>query len=410
MAMEDRHPRRDNPARRRRPLQPSGLETLESRELMAYSALGYSLPDLSIRNAFSGPIAAYGGEVAVTVDVANLGASSLAEPLNLAPGATSTADAPASVVNVYLVRNPRLNPERGIFIGTVNVPAIPQNRLARVTATINLPANRPAGYPDSGQNVFLAYKIDAGRQVQDFDRTNNVFRSKTPILLTPNLPQLETVAFEVPANLSPGDAFFPELKVANYGAAPTDVQAPVLVQVVASIDQDFGPGDQLLASFSVANIEPYALAPTQRAIIGDVNLIDPPNFVSLTTTDAVTLPTLPSEYFIGVIVDPFDQIREIDELAAEASPRLEQVKLVRPSGVDLPAAGVVGSPSTTVFPYFPYNGSATATPIAFSSTEAPATTVLSADTTPTNRPGAGRDRFLSAALARRAQRRAFGRG
>src|SRR5438105_4542509 len=63
-------------------------ERLEGRELLSYSPLGFSLPDLTVTGR-AAPIAAYGGPLAVEVDVRNLGASSLIEPLNLEPGAGS---------------------------------------------------------------------------------------------------------------------------------------------------------------------------------------------------------------------------------------------------------------------------------------------------------------------------------
>lgn len=347
---------RESSRRSRRPVAAARLESLERRDLLAFTPLGTSLPDLAVADAFAGPVAAYGGQVAVTIDVSNLGAASLNEPNNLAPGAAGATTSTPTTADVYLTRSARARPGTGILLGSVDLTAIPQNRLARFTTTVDMPAARPARFPDSGANVFLQVVIDPDREAQDFDRSNNFTRRGIPVFLTPNLPQLQATALELPDGLSPGDAVIPELKVANFGSAPTAVQTAVVVQVVASLDTDFGPGDQVLASFTVPNINPLSLAPTKRVVLGDVNLDDPPNVVQLTTDQAVILPTFPSEYFVGVVVDPLNQIREIDELDRLPSPALSPVLRVRPTGVDLPPAGVVGDPNppTNFFPNPPF--------------------------------------------------------
>jgi hypothetical protein len=349
-------------SRRRRQLL-SGVEALEPKSLMAFTPLGTSIPDLAVSSVFAGPVAAYGGQVAVTIDVANLGAASMVEPENLAPGDPGNTASSPTTANIYLTRTARAKPGTGELIGTVDIGSIPQNRLARFTTTVSMPTTRPARFPDSGSNVYLNVFIDKNRTVQDYDRANNFTKRGVPVFLTPNLPQLQSTALELPDGLSPGDAVIPELKVANFGSAPTNLQVPVVVQVVASLDKDFGPGDQVLATFTVANINPLALSPTKRLILGDVNLTDPPNVVALTSGTAVTLPSSPSSYYVGIVVDPLNQIREIDELDSLPSPRLEQLRLVMPTGVDLPPAGVDSNPNdpTNFFPNPPVFSTTTTT-------------------------------------------------
>ena len=80
---ESRRTRRNGNDRRRPCL--AIVETLERRELLAYSGLGFSLPDLTV-TGFASPVASYGGPVTVTVNVRNIGASSTLEPLALSPG------------------------------------------------------------------------------------------------------------------------------------------------------------------------------------------------------------------------------------------------------------------------------------------------------------------------------------
>lgn len=342
IARDDSQPRRPFKPRRRGL---AGFDRLEPRELMAFTPLGTSLPDLAVARVFAGPVAAYGGQIEVAIDISNLGAASLNEPENLAPGNPGATASSPTTAEIYLNRSPRARPGTGILLGTFDVSSIPQDRLARFTTTVDMPTTRPARFPDSGANVFLSVLIDPDRVVQDYDRTNNFNRRGVPVFLTPNLPDLQAIALQLPDGLNPGDAVIPELKVANYGSAPTNLQAPVVVQVVASLDTDFGPGDQVLATFTIANIEPLSLAPTKRLVLGDVTLTDQPNVVTLTSDTAVTLPATPANYFVGVVVDPLNQIREISELDRLASPRLEPVLPVGPTGVDLPPAGVVGNPN-----------------------------------------------------------------
>ena len=72
----------DRRARRRNNL--TDFEVLEGRQLLSYSSLGYSLPDLSITGQ-AGPVAAWGGSLTVKVILKNTGASTIGEPLSLTP-------------------------------------------------------------------------------------------------------------------------------------------------------------------------------------------------------------------------------------------------------------------------------------------------------------------------------------
>src|SRR4051812_42689851 len=114
--------------RRRRGADLAPLETLEGRDLLAYTPLGVSLPDLAA-SGFAAPVAAWNGPLAVTVDVRNLGASSLTEPLGLEPGTTSTADAPPSDVGVFISSRPFFRPGTSLQVGSLPVGEIRQNTL-----------------------------------------------------------------------------------------------------------------------------------------------------------------------------------------------------------------------------------------------------------------------------------------
>jgi len=356
--MLDRHPRRNGDVKRRRAgrkrASPLSAERLEDRQLLAFTPLGFSIPDLAILNSFNGPVAALGGEVTVTVDVSNLGQSSLPEPLAQFPGARSTADAPPSEIEVFLTNRPHGLFSPRVSLGTIELPSIPQNRLLQIQETFTLPTQLPPGFPTTGDNAFITLVLDPDREIRDLDRTNNFTRNASPVLLVPRLPELAATGLALPPTLNPGDTVIPEVKIANFGAAPTNEQAPLLVQVVASLDTDFGPGDVVLSSFQIPNVNPLSEAPTELPVFGDVRLTEPPNVVTRTATDPVALPDFDQPFFVGVAVDPFDQILEIDEIDRPPSSRLEQIRSVASSGLDLPPAGVAPvEPTNLPFPFPP---------------------------------------------------------
>lgn len=349
--MTERHPWRGNSSKARHKMAPAIVETLEGRQLLAYTPLGFSIPDLAILDAYSGPVAAFGGPLSITVDVSNLGQSSMPEPFAQFPGSPSTADAGPSEIAVYLTADPHFPFRNRVQIGTIDVPSIPQNRLAQVTGTFTLPDSPPPGFPTTGGVGFLTLELDPDREIRDLDRTNNVFRTATPFQLIPNLPELQAVALGLPPVMNPGDTIVPQVKIANYGAAPTNLQAPVVVQVVASQDPFFGPGDIVLGTFTVDNILPLSQAPTQHFVPGDVNVIDPPNFVTLDAMQAVALPDTGGPYYVGVVIDPLDEIQQI----TNDENRLQLPQLVTNSGLGLPPAGVIGEPTDQPFPFPPFN-------------------------------------------------------
>ena len=345
--------RRDHAARNRRAAVRLETEALEGRQLLSYSPLG-SLPDLTVTGQ-AGAIAAYGGPLTVTLDVRNLGAASTIEPLNLQPGSTSTADAGPSHVGVYLLRTPHARPggAGSVLIGEVPIPGVPQNSLVTVSQTLQMPA-KPHRFPGSGGNVYLAFRADDLGEGDDLDRTNNT-GPIVPLTIEAALPDLTTIALDVPPTIQPGDTIAPSIKIANYGTVDTATQGPVTVLLVASTTTNFGPTDVILGRYQIDDLPGLSQAPQRRTVLGDVNVDDPPNVITLDTTTGdqpnVTLPTGLGNYFIGVIVDPLNTIRELHEIGSGPSSALQQVHRV--SVVPgLPPAGIQSAPSpdTNLFP------------------------------------------------------------
>lgn len=78
------------------------------------------------------------------------------------------------------------------------------------------------------------------------------------------------------------------------------------------------------------------------------NNVTPARNVETFTGAAVTLPTSPSTYFLGVVIDPNNTLTQLS-LPAN---RLELIRTVGPATSGLPPAGVVSTPLNPV-PQFP---------------------------------------------------------
>lgn len=321
----------------------ASVEALETRDLMAYSPLGYSLPDLKL-NAYSARTAAWGGPLGLQVDVQNIGASSINEPLNLAPGSTSTADAPATTVSVFASTLPGAR-GRVVPVGNVAIPATPQNSESNVTTSITLPP-RPAGFPANG-TVYFTLVVNNNRSILESNYANNVRRLQAGVTVADPLPELQTVALDIPANLQPGDVITPTIRIANFGNANTAPQGPITVVLVASLNKTYGPGDAVIGSYTIPSLPGLSEVPTTSNLAGDEN-VEPPANYNTTTLAPLQLPVTPGRYFIGVKIDPNDTIRE----QTPNTPALEFVQQVRRIPGLTPTTRIVDVPVGNV-PTFP---------------------------------------------------------
>jgi hypothetical protein len=369
--LDARYPRRGRRAPGTRTI--AGLEALESRQLLAYSPLGFSLPDLTVQ-AFSAPVASWGEPIAVTATVYNIGASTITEPFNQLPNCvpstnlpgqgapgSSHADAPPSVISVFASTRPGKGPF--IDLGQLAAPAIPQNTLAVVSGDITLPA-KPVGFPQFGK-IYLTYVVNGNGAILESATSNNADLSHQPVTLAPALPNLVVTEFSVPTPLVPGETVTPVIQVANLGTAPTNQQGPVTVQVVAATSTNYGPGDQILATYTIANIPPLSAVTTTVPFGGSLNVQTPSNIVTL-DSQAVTLPSTPPVYFLGVKVDPFHVIRQQGQFAtsrldafAKVGPPIPGFSPTTATGATpvaytfpnpLPAVAVVTTPAPPVVP------------------------------------------------------------
>lgn len=345
--------RRSAASRGRRRSASFALDPLERRDLLAWSPLYASLPDLTV-DGIAAPVAAYGQPIAVTVDVRNLGANTF-PVYNQEQGAPTTADSPPGRVTVFASSRPRFSTRSVVQVGSFDIPSVKQNSLAQFTRAVTLPRSRKL--PADGGTVYLYFRVETPvRPTPDFDLTNNTTRVGVPVQTAPALPDLFGYALDVPPTMQPGDVISPTIQIVNYGTADPGAQGPFDVILVASEDQNFGPGDVVLARTTVTSVAPLSLVPMKDVVLGDVNLFTPLNVETLAATSPITLPNTPDEYFLGVVVDPENRITELSEIGRGPDPVLNPVRRVGPPLHGMPPAGVATTPAdpTLVFPYPPF--------------------------------------------------------
>ncbi len=359
---------RDNRrARRRTDL--AALEQLEGRQLLSYSSLGYSLPDLQVRG-LAGSVATWGGSYSVTVILQNTGASTIIEPLSLVPASEvaigpngslvppyyvpSSADAAASQVGIYLTPRPH-SLAGAIEIGTATA-AVAQNDIDEFTVPLTLP-QQPAGFRAAGV-YYIRLVANVNQTILESNLSNNVSAPIPVRFITPALPQLQATALDLPDSLQPGDTVAPTFQITNLGTANTNLQGPVQVALVASTTPDFNLGSSIVGLYTLpAGIPGQSSAAVENSARHHARLygskiynnnVTPAANVETYTGAAVTLPTSPSTYYLGLVIDPYNTLTQLS-LPAN---RLELIRTVGPATSGLPAAGVVSTPLSPI-PQFP---------------------------------------------------------
>ena len=356
--------RDDRRARRRTDL--ASLEQLEGRQLLSYSSLGYSLPDLKI-SGLAGPVASWGSTYQVTVVLQNTGASTIIEPLSLVPASEvtvvndslvppyyvpSSADAAASQVGIYLAPRPH-SLAGAIEVGTATAQALSQNDIERFNVSLTLP-QQPAGFRAAGV-YYIRLVANQTQSVLESSFSNNVSAPIPVRFISQALPQLQATALDLPDALQPGDTVVPTFQITNLGTANTDTQ--VQVALVASVTPDFNLGSSIVALYTLPAIPGQSSAPVKNSarhharLYGSTiynNNVTSAQNVETFTGAAVTLPTSPSTYYLGLVIDPNNTIKQLS-LPAN---RLELIRTVGPATSGLPPAGVVSTPLSPV-PQFP---------------------------------------------------------
>jgi hypothetical protein len=354
----------DRRARRRTGL--AAPEHLEGRELLSYSSLGSSLPDLRV-TALASPVAVWGQPYNLTPIVQNIGASTIVEPLSLVPAdqvevgpdgflvppywVPSTSNVPESQIGVYLTRRPH-GLAGAVKIGTITAPPVPQNDVVQVPTQLVLPA-RPAGFANSGQ-YFLRLVANDNGAILEGNTANNVSPPIPVRFAAVALPRLTATALGVPPVMQPGDTIRPTIQITNLGSGGTAPLGPVEVALVASVTPDFNLGSSIVALYTVTdNIPGLSNTPTRPIRhrrhpglpLRPLNNVVPAQNVTTIFGAPVTLPSSPELYFLGVVIDPNNKLPSI------GSPdRLQQIRQVGPPIAGLPPAGVVSPPLDTSFP------------------------------------------------------------
>ena len=361
---------RDNRrARRRTDL--TALEQLEGRQLLSYSSLGYSLPDLQV-SGLASPVATWGSTYTLTVVLKNTGASTIDEPLSLVPASEvaigpdgspvppyyvpSSADAAASPLNIYLAPRPR-SLAGAIKIGTTTAPPITQNDIEEFNVSLTLPS-QPAGFRTSGV-YYIRLVANATNSVLESNFYDNVSAPIPVRFVSLALPELQATALDVPDSLQPGDTIVPTFQITNLGTANTDTQGPVQVALVESVTPTFTLGSTIVATYTLpSGIPGQSDAPVRNSarrhtrLFGSStynnNVTPNNNVVTFTAPTPVTLSTSPTTYYLGLVIDPNITLKQLS-LPAN---RLELIHTVGPASSGLPAAGVISTPLSPV-PQFP---------------------------------------------------------
>ena len=338
--------------RARRQTDVSALESLEKRTLLSFSTLGYSLPDLTITGE-TGPRAAWGGTIDVSVYLDNIGASSTTEPMSQLPpteqqaagslyGSTSASDAPDSMIEVVLTKSPH-SLKGAVTLGTFEAPPLNQNSVEQVTDAFTLPA-RPKGFPAASGKFYVWFFANSTGSFQEVTRTNNLSKPVAVQLTGQALPELRVVGLSVPSRMQAGDTINPTISIENLGTADS---GPVTVDLVESLTKSFTVGSSIIASYTVTNVPAASKAPTggnfrtvnQRKPHGPAKHRDHYGGV-------ITLSTTPKHYYLGVVVDPTGAIKQLS-LPANA---LQAIHDVGPPIRHLPPAGVISNANTEQFP------------------------------------------------------------
>jgi len=358
-------------SRRTRRFRPDSLgpETLENREVMANSAMGFSLPDLAVGN-YTSPVAAWGQPFTFQIQAFNRGASSQAEPLAQFPYAQSTARADTSV-SVFLVAGHGPKQTRVLLDQSSN-STIAQNSVNSALITVTLPATPPAGFPAAGGRFRIVVVPNVANQIRlPSAFPNNGASYSVPVKVLPALPQIEFLGSNMPKNLVPGQVLLPEIKVANNGGANVNTQSAqgaLKVILVASANLDYNPADKpvTLAEFTIADLAGLNTRPLAGGLrnlrAGQLNNL---NLAANQATASGAQIALPIDsnpdsntYYIGFVIDPDRTLTQIsDQAGIERSPRLIAPQLVTPrAAYSMPQS--IATSSADLFPNLPYQAPA----------------------------------------------------
>lgn len=307
---------------------------------MTISPLGFSLPDLTISGSV-GTRAAWGGTMGVVATVSNIGTSTITEPLSQAPGAVGSADAPQSQVSVVIT--PRRSLRHAVTVYTFEAPPIDQNSLEQIAEAFTLPPTAPRGF--HGGKFFVHLVVNGNGGVIEANNHNNVSSPMLVKVTHQALPELRATQLSIAPSPQPGDTIAPTITLTNYGTAYSG--SPIQVALVASTTPNFTVGSSIVALYSVeVNLPPASAVPPGGIISAFSQTANPLDNSFTFTGPAVTLPSSPSKYYLGVVIDPFGKIPQLHPLKNS----LEQISHVGPHTGGLPPAGVVSTGNPYAFP------------------------------------------------------------
>ena len=227
-------------------------------------------PDLRVSGS-AGSVASWGSTYQVSALLQNIGASTIIEPIsqtppgqitvgadgNPVPGFAVPSSASAASSQIAIILAPRPHSLVGaIQLGSFTAPALEQNNIEQVPASITLPT-RPAGFPASGV-YYIRLQANSTNTVLESSLANNLNAPIPVRFISQALPMLRTTALDVPPVMQPGDTIVPTFQITNLGTASTDTQGPVQVALVASVSPDFNLGSSIVALYTLPSGIPGA--------------------------------------------------------------------------------------------------------------------------------------------------------
>ena len=318
----------------------AALERLESRTAVGQPA-GLLASDLTISGSVGTPTA-WGGSLGVIATVVNQGTSTITNPIAQAAGSLTTADAPASTVAVVITPHrasstaspsARSRPRRSARTASSRLPRHSRCRLARRVSAAQ------------GHTFFVHLIVNSTSSVLESDRSNNFSKPLSVKIVSQALPELRATGLSVQSPLEPGDTIEPTITVANLGTAATS--GPVDVALVASTTPSFRSAATIVALYEItASIPAASQVPPSGVIQAFSQTATILNNSYTFTGPAVTLPTSPAMYYLGVVVNPYGKIQQLSTPANA----LSQIDQVGPDTSGLPPAGVISTGNPNAFP------------------------------------------------------------
>ncbi|HCF57809.1 MAG TPA: hypothetical protein DFS52_07420, partial [Myxococcales bacterium] len=167
---------------------------------------------------------------------------------------------------------------------------------------ITVPLTRPNGSPFRDGAYYIGVIVDPSNRVGESNETNNLNRAENEILIRQPAMDLTPVRVEAPAAAAAGERMPIFHVIRNIGNRGTDTTGPSKYRFV-------------LSSNDIISVEDIPL----EILVDGVPVLDGELVIGIgeqrVATDLVQIPSdvSPGTYYVGLVVDPMQEILELDE-------------------------------------------------------------------------------------------------